>query len=349
MLSRLVDRLGGQNPQLFRELKGRLKPHNLVIAAALSLVGQFLLILTFNSKLPSLKITTTFNRYCLGSPPPNWEGYQQPNASIPDNHCLKDLLGHWVLNWQLWWLDIFLALSLIGIFALLVVGTYLLAADLSQEEQRGTLNFIRLSPQPAGTILLGKILGVPSLLYFAAVLALPLHFWAGLSAGIPLDLILAFDSVLVASCAFFYSAVLLFALSVVTSLQSIGGGWGVLPAWAASSGIGFFLLVMTVILSSGDVPHTPFDWLRFFYPGTVLPYLVDGTFLPPKTVGGFDSQELGKVLWYGIPLWRKAGSGIGFVLLNYGVWTYWMGQGLQRRFRNPGATCSVRGRVTGFP
>ncbi len=42
---------------------------------------------------------------------------------------------------------IFTFLSITSIFALLVVGTYQLIADLSGEERRGTLNFIRLSPQ----------------------------------------------------------------------------------------------------------------------------------------------------------------------------------------------------------
>ena len=50
--------------------------------------------------------------------------------------------------------------------ALLVMGTYLLIADLSREERRGTLNFIRMSPESAKNILLGKLLGVPILVYF---------------------------------------------------------------------------------------------------------------------------------------------------------------------------------------
>ena len=48
-------------------------------------------------------------------------------------------------------------------YFLLVVGGYYLVNDLAQEEKRGTLNFIRLSPRPAKEILLGKLLGVPIL------------------------------------------------------------------------------------------------------------------------------------------------------------------------------------------
>jgi ABC-type Na+ efflux pump permease subunit len=83
-------------------------------------------------------------------------------------------------------------LSVIGIFALIVIGTYLLISDLAHEERRGTLNFIRLSPQSPENILVGKLLGVPILLYLVAVLAVPLHLWAGLAAQISLMRILSF-------------------------------------------------------------------------------------------------------------------------------------------------------------
>jgi len=58
--------------------------------------------------------------------------------------CLVDNQGNFVINWQMWWLDLFTWLSLIGIFALLV-GTYLLISDLAHEERQDTLNFIRLT------------------------------------------------------------------------------------------------------------------------------------------------------------------------------------------------------------
>jgi len=35
---------------------------------------------------------------------------------------LVDNQGNFVINWQMWWLDLFTWLSLIGIFALLVAG-----------------------------------------------------------------------------------------------------------------------------------------------------------------------------------------------------------------------------------
>ena len=47
-----LDPLGDWNPQLLRELKGRLKPRNLILAGVLSLLGQFLLFMSFLVRIP---------------------------------------------------------------------------------------------------------------------------------------------------------------------------------------------------------------------------------------------------------------------------------------------------------
>jgi hypothetical protein len=347
MISTLIDRLGESNPQLFRELKGRLQPRNLVIASGISLVVQLLVYLFYRASLPAVTTNLTtndlFSRYCVGSPPMDWNGYT-PYPHSSDNFCVKDLLGNWMLNWQLWWLDVFICLSIIGIIALLVAGTWMLIADLSREERRGTLNFIRLSPQSAKSILIGKMLGVPVILFLAVGLAVPLHLVAGLSARIPLGAILGFYGVLATSCAFFWSAALLFGL-VTTGL----GGF---QAWLGSGVVLFFLFCLTnFVLLGVPATHTPFDWLALLYPGTVLPYLVHATFLPPKTVGYLalegayqsGSGGLNNLLWYGQSLWRNVWTGVGFMLVNYGLWIYWIGQGLKRRFHNPLATLWSKG------
>jgi hypothetical protein len=353
MIAKLIDRLGEINPQLFRELKGRLTPRNIAIASGISFVCQILVYLYYRSLLPAEIISSSpirdiFNRYCLGNPPSGWNGYT-PYPYTNDNYCVKDLLGNWMLNWQLWWLDLFTFLSITSIFALLVAGTYLLIADLSREERRGTLNFIRLSPQSAKSILLGKMLGVPSALYLAVGLAVPLHLMAGLSARIPLGLILAFYGILAASCAFFYSAALLFGL-VTTGLAGF-------QAWLGSGVVLFFVSCLTGFAMSGvPATHTPFDWMALLYPGTVLPYLVHATWLPPKTVGymafegAYDwrAEGVANMLWYGQSLWRNFWTGVGFILLNYGLLIYWLGQGLKRRFHNPLMTLWSKGQSYWF-
>ncbi|MCU0535502.1 MAG: hypothetical protein MUD14_16555 [Hydrococcus sp. Prado102] len=348
MIPKLIERISESNPQLFRELKGRSKPRNLIIASGISLVGQLLVYLYYRATLPADRVNMsprieTFNRYCLGNPPAGWSGYA-PYPYSNDNYCVKDLLGHWMLNWQLWWLDIFTCLSLVAIFALLVAGSYMLIADLSREERRGTLNFIRLSPQSAKSILWGKMLGVPVMLYLAVGLVVPLHLAAGLSARIPLELIVCFYGVLAVGCAFFYSASLLFGL-VTTGL----GGF---QPWLGSGVVLFFLSGMTgFVMSNVLATHTPFDWLALLYPGTILPYLIHATFLPPRTVGylalegssSWNSEGLVNLHWYGQSLWLNVWTGTSFILINYAVWIYWLGQGLKRRFHNPLATLWSKG------
>lgn len=307
-----LDRVGDWNPQLLRELKGRLKSRNLLIAGAISLVGQFLLFLLAQTQLPIAipnGLDNIQNKYCTGT-----SEYGAPK-------CLQDALGNIVINWQVWWLELFLWLSMIGVFALLVAGTYLLISDLAHEERRGTLNFIRLSPQSPENILVGKLLGVPILLYFVAVLAAPLHLWAGLAAQISLIRVLSFYSVLLAGCFFFYSAALLFGL-VSTWL----GGF---QAWLGSG-------VVLILLANASLrPIEGFlgDLLKLFSPSLILQYLIAATGLNP--VFSFSYLKIQELQWFSLPLGVGTLSVASSLLLNYGLWTYWSWQALKRRFPNP--------------
>jgi hypothetical protein len=217
-----------------------------------------------------------------------------------------------------------MTLSFIGVTILLVVGTYLLITDLVKEETRGTLNFIRLSPQSAKTIFLGKLLGVPALVYCLAFLAIPLHFFAGLMAHIPVALILAFYGVLIASCAFFFHLALLIGLtpSKAASFHS----------FVASGGLLLYLMVMMTTALAGDRGgmHSPLDWVSLFYPGKALVYLAQSTFLP---LNYLNSVNLTDLLWYGQPIFKHAWTAIAFMLINYGIWTYGITQAINRRFR----------------
>lgn len=130
-----LETIGNWNPQLFRELKGRFNFRKVTIAASISILGQSLLVAIISA--PSYT--------------DSWE--------INSQKCFNIFQS---LNWIL---PIILVLG----------GAYMLIGDMAKEERRGTLNFIRLTPQPSQSVLIGKILGVPVLLYFAIALALPLH------------------------------------------------------------------------------------------------------------------------------------------------------------------------------
>ena len=320
--SSLWDKFLEVNPQFFRELKGKLKTRNVVIAAAISVITQFVVTISLLGELPDPELEGAVYNSQTGR-------YGMGYGSGDNLTYTKDMLGNWVINWQLLWLDLFIALSIISIFALLIVGTYMLITDTVKEESRGTLNFIRLAPQSAGSILLGKILGVPILLYLVILLFLPLHFMAGLGAHIPLTLILAFDAVIIASCAFFYS------LALLWSLMNFGVS-GFKP-WLASGTVGFLLFVITMALFHNNhlIENAPWDWLFLFNPSIVLSYLINATYLPHNKIDFISAENLGELLFYGQALWTKASIGIGFVLFNFSLWTYWCWSVLKRRFHNP--------------
>jgi hypothetical protein len=315
-----LNRLGEWNPQVFREIKGRLIPRNILIAVTISLMGQVLLLMSFASQLPVFTETHEVrHQYCTGS----FKQYYSPL-------CISDGLGGYLINWPVWWKDLFISLSVVGIFALLLVGIHMLVSDLSKEEQRGTLNFLRLTPQSSQSILIGKILGVPVLLYLVALLAFPLHFFAGLSANLPIDQILGFYVVLAVSCLFFYSVALLFGL--------VGTWLGSFQAWLGSGAMLIFLYGMAMITLSSphNATHSPFDWLMLFSPSVILPYFSDPSNVEKYRHVPYNSLEALK--WFNLPVGANVWSMFGLMLLNYGVWTFWIWQGLKRCFHNPNTT-----------
>ena len=221
---RSIASLSEFNPQLLRELKGRLKGINIIITVCLSLLIQLSIIINRLGQLPDHNYSETqYSPYCFGK------------EEYGDYSCHTNLLGNWDINWQLFWLNTFIDLSVVIIIGLLVGGVYLLIADLGKEQERGTLSFIQFSPQSAISILTGKILGVPILLYLAVLLAVPLHFVAALKAGISLNLILSFNVTVIACCWLFYSLALLFSL-LKTSL--VGG----LKPWLGSGLLAVFFV-----------------------------------------------------------------------------------------------------------
>ncbi len=78
-------------------------------------------------------------------------------------------------NTPLWWLNICEILSREIWFSLAFGGIYLIATDFSREIRSGTLDIVNLAPIKPIEILLGKLIGVPILIYWGVFLALPLH------------------------------------------------------------------------------------------------------------------------------------------------------------------------------
>jgi len=331
-MTNLLNLIGDWNPQLFRELKGRFTRRNLAIAVGASLFTQLLMLLSYLGSLPDpLETHYRHSRYCTG----NFEEYSATRE------CLRSSpAGDFFVNWQLWNFDLFMALSIVGIGILLIIGSHLINADLTKEEHRGTLGFVRLSPQPAQKIILGKILGVPSLIYVGIALALPLHLFVGLQAHIAVPWIAMVDFVAIAAC---------FTCFSVAALWSFIGRefFGGFQAWLYSGGLGFYLMIMTMLSLGNDLPsNSPFDWLRMVYPGNVFYYLVEQNSLADEWLDYFSPSNWFTTQFYGSTHWTAGLLGLGFVLGHYAFISFIAWRGISRRFYNPNTT--VISKTTGY-
>jgi hypothetical protein len=202
------------NPQLWRELRSRLTGRNLTATVALSALCQGIILAFY------------------------WRQFSSIIAILHRQQAPADMIAD---SWRTMWFNLFQTLTWLALLLLLVLGSGLLVRDLAREDRRGTLAFLRLSPESSHRILLGKVLGVPMLLYMAIALVFPLHWWAALHAGLSLLPVLGIYLLILTGCACFYSFVLLYAvgwgrraqawyivvpeLIVNLVLSSIGGTW----------------------------------------------------------------------------------------------------------------------------
>lgn len=253
----LLDRfysLANWNPQFFREVKGRLTRRNLVMTAIASLAAQALVMAYFWLALPSRHFVHPHavqrNYYCNYT----FTGEKIYSGFDSGFECLYDSAGNAIVNWPLWWLSIFQVFSWMLPFTLLISGVYLLISDLGKEERRGTLNFIRLSPQPSQSILLGKLLGVPVLPFLAVVLAIPLHLLAAHGAGVSAAIVWTVYLLTVAVAGCYFTGSLLFAF--------LGGSQGWIGAVAVCSSFSLFYLFTQLLMA--------YDHYRYLLPPQYL-------------------------------------------------------------------------------
>lgn len=268
-----LDQLGEWNPQLFRELKGLFKPRNLFLTVASSLVVQFLTLMSFSQQ------------HCLG---------------YVDGTCAQ-------LDWNILWPLVFRTLNWIVPFLMLVCGVYLIVSDLGKEGRRGTLNFIRLSPQSSQSILIGKILGVPALIYLWVALAIPLHLGSALAADVPLLWLLGIYTLWGVGCCLFYSTACLYTLQRSS------------PQCEPKSLAGVSSLLACVL----GLPYI-----------SVINFSLDG-YLSGIGIGNWS--------WFWLPLSHQLALAWVWTLITLSVGTYWIWQAGNRIFRNPSATLLSKG------
>jgi hypothetical protein len=299
-LTNIIDKVGDSNPQIFRELKERLTRRNITLALICAAIVQGFVLLYFNSQIPiyipmddaasypTQTSTSIYSSYCSFP----------ANSSYDDSLCRIGTNGGFNINWRKWWLDIFSCLCWMLPIGLILGSVYTLVADLVREEKRGTLNFIRLSPQSAQTIFSGKIIGVPSLIYLAIAAIIPLHFIAGINAGSSIPLLLSWYLAIGSLSFLFASATVLYVL--------LGGVQAILTTIAIA------------------------------YP-VCLPLLAINIFATYKIERG-DGMTLGSLRWFGLPIVSSAIWFYAFEIGCCLIASYWVWQTLERRYLNPTAT-----------
>jgi hypothetical protein len=268
IIDRLIDRVGDWNAQLFRELKGRLNRRNLLWVGGGALGFQFLL------------FTILSDSKCIE--------YEQNNSLVT---CLDYF-------WEIKWLLIFQSLYWMLSLLLFCAGVYLLVRDLTQEQRRGTLNFIRFSPQSSQKIMLGKLLGVPVLVYLIILLAVPLHLISAIAAGIPLGWVVSLYAMVLVG----YSLIL--SLAMLTILfSSAEHQESALALVSLCLGSWYLCLIFT-----------RFSWhsLRYY---------------------GWENWQ-----WFALPIGDHLGLITLWILMTVGAIAYWIWQALNRRFNNPHCT-----------
>ena len=212
------------------------------------------------------------------------------------------------------WLRVCQTLTWCIPYLLFIIGSYYLVSDFTQEEKRGTLNFIRLSPRPAHEILLGKLLGVPILPYVMVAAAIPLHLVSAVLGGVPLIMLMSYYLVLIVAVVFVYCLAMLAGLTGSARPLMLGQQ---APTAIAFAGLALFFLA----------PGFMF-WNQF-----LTWYAVPGRELLFGNLYSEPSME-----WLYLPISQNALIAHGFTLVNLGISIVLLWQVLKRLFHNPRTT-----------
>jgi hypothetical protein len=183
--------------------------------------------------------------------------------------------------------------------SLLILGaTYTIVGDLHREHRQGTLDFIRLTPQSARSLFLGKILGVPSLMYAIVLSIVPLHFILGLVAGANPLLMLAWY-LTIGSIGYLFAT--------ITILYALAGGK--------------YAILLTLLFS---LPLST----------TIAIYNIRLNTAIDNSSGGTDRF----LSWFGIPIFNNFFALSGFVSGTLLLISYWLWITIDRKYINPVST-----------
>ena len=282
-----LDRVGNWNPQLLREIRGKLKLRNLLVAIGLSLLFQILLLLFYSQRIP--------NEECY--------------AQIRGFGCAP--------SWQVWWIEQFRFITWTEPSVLFLTGVYSLGSDLSVEDYKGTLNFIRISPRSSSSILFGKIIGVPLLAYIGIGLLIPYHLITAIGAGVPIAFLLSFYVLMIGTAFLLFSTALLLAL--LSGWQAKFGGQ-VSPSALLFSFVTFILFAPAFMW--WNIFTTWSSYSKFVVGGQINPIQADWWYLPITS-----------------NIWTShIFTIVNLIILSLAIWRI-----LERRFHNPKVTVVSKG------
>jgi hypothetical protein len=211
--STIMDAIGDWNPQLLRELKSRLQWRKVLMVLVLSIAIQGMLIGFQIQRLPTTSISVMNSlTYC---------------QTAYEYNCALDAQKQPIIMWAKWWEDLAVYSSTVMFVSMIVLGVYFIASSFYQEDRRGTLDFLRLTPQDARSIILGKILGIPILLYLAVICVFPLQFYAVQHAHLSGLNVLTWDLAMLALSLLFYLGAVLItlwwkAIPIFVTILSLG-------------------------------------------------------------------------------------------------------------------------------
>ena len=196
-----------------------------------------------------------------------------------------DSQGQWLRIWQ--------TLTWLFPYVLFCLGGYYIVSDITQEEKRGTLNFIRLSPRPGWQILLGKVLGVPTLPYLTIGTVIPLHLLAAFQAQISSLFMVSYYLMLLGGCFLCYSLALLAGLvgsyrpSLINQPTTVSFSFGAIAFFALSPlfmswNLGVTWQGLGTVAELSNISNADMYWS--FIPITAHPALAHGFTLINMTI-----------------------------------------------------------------
>lgn len=284
-----LNQIGDRNPQLLREWRGRLQVRSFLVTLGLVVLGEVLFATSYINRLPGPD--RSYSVFCLNGYSPN---------------CLID--------WGGWWLSMFRDLNWLMPFVIFLPGIYGLITDINQEQQKGTLNVLRLSPRSSQNILLGKLLGVPSLPYIALLVAFPLHAYVALQVPNGLGFLISYYAVFGLTGAVLFTAALFIGFTG-------RGGQNMPMAWVSGNALAGLALAGLVIIPSLWTWNSITVW-NFF----------------PQFLTTWSNGPASRVDWFTMPINRNPFLAHLFTLSNLAIITFLLWKILQRSFRNPKTT-----------